>query len=169
MIQSVTRQRISKPRALLKAIVDREYIPSLVALESQCFGSYYRPHRYDAADFTYYFRNPNTINIVATVQGELVGYVLGIVGSGTRSHLARIHSIAVHPRFRRQGIATRLINRFLADASKRGCNIVHAEAFASKSHGHQLLTRLGFRPYKRLPHYYGKGIHGVRLRYALEE
>ena len=89
----------STSRVVLKHTVDRKYIPALVALENRCFRSYYWTHRFDAEQFRYYFDNLRTINLIAIARTVAVGYILGIVGSGRRRHVARIYSLAVDRAF----------------------------------------------------------------------
>lgn len=163
------KQRGSRrPRVVVSASVGSADIADLVALENRSFGSFYSPHRYDAEGFQYYLANPNTISFVTRIDGALTGYILGTVGSGSRSHIARINSIAVDKPHRRQGVGRRLTIAFTSAARRRGCRFVHTEVAASRNPGRSLFTELGFKLYRRLPDYYGEGIDGLRLRLSLE-
>lgn len=165
----MTRPATLSQHVRLKLTTDSKYIPALVALENRCFRSYYQPHRFDTRDFQYYFDNNNTINVLATAGLVVMGYILGIVGTGERRHLARIYSVAVDRAFRSRGIGTRLTKAFIRHAGRRGCRIIHTEVAVQNITSLRLFERLGFRPYRRLPHYYGKGVNGLRLRLVLKE
>nr|WP_275585539.1 GNAT family N-acetyltransferase [Blastococcus saxobsidens] len=53
--------------------------------------------------------------VALTADDEEAGYLLGVVSA---DRLAVVHAVAVHPRFRGHGIATRLLERF-ADLAGR--------------------------------------------------
>lgn len=166
---AATARRTRSAKIRIEENIDPNRVPELVALENRCFRSVYRPHRYDAQAFSYYLHNPKTISLMATVDSVIVGYVLGIVGSGSRRHLARVHSIAVDGPYRRHGIGRRLAKAFIRLAKKRGCTIIHSEVAASAKPARQLFTDLGFMHYRRLPDHYGEDVDGIRLRLTLGE
>lgn len=169
MVAAAAEHRTRSTKVRVEENIEPRNIPELVALENRCFRSIYRPHRYDARAFSYYLRNPNTISLIATVDSVIAGYVLGIVGTGSRRHLARIHSIAVDGSYRRRGIGRRLAKAFIRLARKRGCTIVHSEVAESAKPARRFFTDLGFTHYRRLPDYYGKDADGIRLRLTLKE
>jgi putative acetyltransferase len=63
----------------------------------------------------YLARNPGT-SFVAVANGALVGTILG----GHDGRRGYIHHLAVHPDYRRQGIATQLVTKALASLEEIG-------------------------------------------------
>lgn len=156
-------------RIMYRAATDRGLVPGLVALEQRCFKDHYAAHRFSRDDFTYYFGNPNSITFVASEGGRPIGYVLGIVKQASLRHVARVYSLAVDRQYRRQGIGTKLMTKFVAEARTRGCTVIYAEVAAANSTTLALFEGLCFSPVRRLPQYYGAEMDGIRLRWKLRD
>jgi ribosomal protein S18 acetylase RimI-like enzyme len=81
------------------------------------------------------------------------------------SSLARMYSLAVHPRARGRGLAKRLVaaslRRFPAGIDTLGLEVRSDNAAAVG-----LYCALGFIETARLPRYYGDGRDGIRMRAA---
>ena len=154
----------SSQRVTVVATRERSLVTPLLRLENVCFRAYYGPHRFHAANFRYYLRNTRTICLVARNQDDIVGYALGIGGRGSRRHIARLHSIAVDPAWRRRGIGVVLLESFVNAARVLKCRVVLAEVASRNRAAMSLFVREGFEPLRRLPDFYGVGIEGVRVR-----
>ena len=61
--------------------------------------------------------------VALTPDGEDAGYLLGVVSA---DRLAVVHALAVHPAWRRRGVARRLLTRFAALAAGCGARAVQA-------------------------------------------
>jgi ribosomal-protein-alanine N-acetyltransferase len=70
--------------------------------------------------------------------------VIGYVGSQSSIDEADIMNVAVHPDFRRQGIAENLINTLIAELKKRGCHALVLEVRVSNTPAITLYEKLGF-------------------------
>ena len=82
-------------------------LPSLLSLESVSFGS----DQISARQFRRFIHHDrNRVWVVQSEQG-IDGYATLLLHRGT--HLARIYSLAVHPRARGQGVASGLRNNFV--------------------------------------------------------
>lgn len=143
---------------------DLALVAQLLQLENRSFRAYYAAHRFDDSSFRYYLKNDRTINVVAKRDGQVIGYALGIVLCRSRKHFARLYSVAVHPRWRRQHVGTRLVEQFLASAMAMSCRVVTAD-IADRNHpAVTLFERVGFKRYRRLPDCYATGVDGMRVR-----
>jgi GNAT superfamily N-acetyltransferase len=71
------------------------------------------------------------------------GYLLGVVSA---DRLAVVHAVAVHPRFRRRGVATRLLERFAALAASVGARAVQAVVMPGDPAAGALAARFGAHP-----------------------
>jgi ribosomal protein S18 acetylase RimI-like enzyme len=78
--------------------------------------------------------------LVADVNGTVVGTAMG----GYDGHRGWIYSVAVSPRYRRQGIASALIRRLEADLVKVGCLKVNLQVRIGNSQAISLYQELGF-------------------------
>lgn len=83
----------------------------------------------------------------------------------------RIHiaDVAVHPRFRRMGLANRLIERLFVLAGRLGKKRVSLEVRMSNSAAIECYLRLGFRRQRIKKNYYPDGEDGVYMSRYLPE
>jgi GNAT superfamily N-acetyltransferase len=72
--------------------------------------------------------------------GEDAGYLLGVVSA---DRLAVVHAVAVHPSWRRRGVAGRLVGRFAELATGLGARAVQAVALPDDSAVRALGARFG--------------------------
>jgi ribosomal-protein-alanine N-acetyltransferase len=138
-------------------------INALLAVETECFKAYYEAHRFSARQFRYYLKNPNTIVEVATMDGDMVGYILGVMQHGRLRHIARLYSIATVTSVRRSGIGRRLLRKFIRAAQQRGARRVSLEVAVENKIGRKLFEAEGFRQTRMMPNYYGKQHAGIRM------
>lgn len=92
----------------------------------------------------------NTVALVALKGARLVGYVTAL----TAGEDAHIHKVAVHPRFRRRGIARALTKRCLDKLRQRGCKNVYLEVRPSNEPAIKLYETFGFKIDGRRKAYY---------------
>jgi [ribosomal protein S18]-alanine N-acetyltransferase len=139
-------------------------IHALLAVETECFVSYYKAHRFSERQFRYYLKNPNTIAAVATMGGDIVGYILGVMQRGRRRHISRLYSIAAVSRVRRRGIGRRLLRKFIRTAKQGGARRVSLEVAVENKIGRKLFEAEGFLLTRMMPNYYGKRHAGIRMQ-----
>lgn len=80
---------------------------------------------------------------------------------------AEILTLAVEPRTRRQGVATALLTKALAEARRRGARSVLLEVSVNNAAARALYRRAGFVEVGRRPRYYADGSDAMILRVAL--
>ncbi|QZX98533.1 GNAT family N-acetyltransferase [Halobaculum rubrum] len=89
-----------------------------------------------------------------TAEGVVVGYLLPVAGDGV--HVAEL---VVHPDYRREGRATRLLQRLLARVDGRVTLLVAADNDGAR----RLYESLEFRPTARRPGFYDDGTDAILL------
>ena len=120
------------------ADMSREHIAAVAELEKECFSS---PWSYEG--LAEELSNPLSHFLVAVSEkhGELLGYigVQEIVGE------AYITNVAVSEKFRRRGIAEKLLEEAERGAIKRGCVLITLEVRASNAPAKALYKKRGFK------------------------
>ena len=81
--------------------------------------------------------------VALTGDDEDAGYLLGVVSI---DRLAVVHAVAVHPRWRGRGVATRLVERFAGLASGAGARVVQAVALPGDAGAAALAARFAAHP-----------------------
>lgn len=94
--------------------------------------------------------NPLSLWLVAMEGERLAGYV----GSQTVLGETDMMNIAVHPDFRRQGVATLLIERLVAALRARGSHCLTLEVRQSNESAGRLYERMGFETIGLRKNYY---------------
>jgi ribosomal-protein-alanine N-acetyltransferase len=95
-------------------------------------------------------QNRNARYVVARSDAEIVGYA----GLWLMVDEAHITTFAVHPAWRRQRIAERLLLAFLDVAVERGAHEATLEVRLSNLAARKLYEKYGFRPVGLRPRYY---------------
>ena len=88
--------------------------------------------------------------VVAVCDDEVVGYI----GSQSSIDESDVMNIAVHPDWRRQGIAEQLIEHLISQLKNRGSQALMLEVRASNAPAIALYEKLGFRQVGLRKNYY---------------
>ena len=112
-----------------------EYVPQVAALEKICFSDPWSENSVASE-----LENPLSCWLVA-LDGETVA---GYVGSQTVMDETDMMNVAVHPDFRRQGVARTLILALIGELKKRGSRCLTLEVRASNDPARALYESLGF-------------------------
>ncbi|HUV26971.1 MAG TPA: ribosomal protein S18-alanine N-acetyltransferase [Anaerolineales bacterium] len=99
--------------------------------------------------------NPNALLRVAEVVSTISNaQVVGMVDVWLILDEAHIATLAVHPDYRGQGIASRLIKLVLIEAHEKGASSAMLEVRASNHAAQSLYKNFGFKIVQRRPRYY---------------
>lgn len=100
----------------------------------------------------------DTVTLVARA-GSVAGF--GIMKFGDeRAHLVLL---AVHPAFRRRGVARRIIQWLVESAAVAGVASLHVELRARNADAHAFYRAIGFEETLRLPGYYSGRETAIRM------
>jgi ribosomal-protein-alanine N-acetyltransferase len=136
-------------------------IPALVGIERDVFPE----SPWSAAQFREELSGvPKTRRyLVAHEKGVIVGYA-GIALAGD---VADIHNIAVIPSYRKQGIASHLLDELESWAITRGVTALMLEIREGNSEAFPLYEKRGYKVISRRDNYYAPGIHALIMRKEL--
>ena len=111
------------------------HVPQVAALEKECFSDPWS-QRSVASEL----ENPLALWLVWEEDGQVLGYV----GSQTVLDETDMMNVAVHPDFRRQGVARALILALTEELKNRGSHCLTLEVRASNDPARALYESLGF-------------------------
>lgn len=91
--------------------------------------------------FIHELRNLYSITKVAVIEGTVIGYICAhyIIDE---SHIL---NLAVHPDFRRCGIATKMVIEVLSELKEKGCRFIFLEVRVSNLVARNFYARFGFK------------------------
>lgn len=136
-----------------------EDIKSLVSLENRCFTS----DRISARSFRYFVTKSQAELWV--IGDPVVAYGLVLFHRGTS--LARIYSLGVDPDHRGAGLAKQLMTTLEKSAQNHDALFIRLEVADDNIGAQKLYQNLGYKPIRRLHHYYEDGHDGIRLEKRL--
>lgn len=114
----------------------KEHIPALVELEKECFSDPWSEKALEEE-----LSNPNAVFVVALKNEEVAGYVgmLHILDEGD------ICNVAVFEKFRRNGIATALLENLLKYAEENKLSFITLEVRESNEAAQIFYEKMGFQ------------------------
>lgn len=89
--------------------------------------------------------------------GGVLGYVVAEVTPNHGRAFGHIKDVAVHPKHRRRGIASTLLERALVTLAGENARSVKLEVRESNEAAQELYRGFGFAPMRRRPSYYQNG------------
>ena len=89
------------------------------------------------------------VSRVALFEGKVIGYVC----ADYRLHESHVLTLAVHPNYRRRGVATVLMDEAIRDLKERGCVFLYLKVRASNAGAREFYEHLGFK------------VEGIRKKY----
>ena len=125
--------------------MNENHVAQVAELEKLCFSDPWS-ERSVASELT----NPYSYWLVAEVDGCVAGYV----GSQSAIDEADMMNIAVHPDYRRKGIAEKLVAALCEGLARKGIHALLLEVRASNEPAKALYEKLGFTQVGRRPNYY---------------
>lgn len=112
-----------------------EDVKEIIDIELKSFST-----PWSSASFYSEISNRYSINKVVTVDGRICGYIC-VRCFEDECHLL---NLAVHPDFRRRGIATLLLKTVLSLLKEKGCRFIFLEVRTSNTIAQKMYEKLGF-------------------------
>jgi [ribosomal protein S18]-alanine N-acetyltransferase len=138
-------------------------LSELYEIEKQCF----QEEAFSKQQIGYLLTDYNAVSLVAKVDDEIAGFIIGRIELTRNLLLGHIMTIDVAPLYRRKGIAQRLMLEVEETFRQKSVREIHLEVREGNSAALGLYKKLGFEKISRLENYYGKA-HGLYLRKNLQ-
>jgi ribosomal-protein-alanine N-acetyltransferase len=136
------------------------HLARVLRIERASFGAEAWPRKY----FLELYRDCREFFVVAKVRGRIAGYAVACA----EKRNAEIASLAVHPDYRRRGVADALMRHALRELRAAGVRRVELMVRTGNSAGAALYRSLGFRRVRMLPRYYEDGGDGFLMAIAIQ-
>ena len=121
------------------------HVAAVAELEKLCFSD-----PWSESSIAYELNNPLSLWLVATENGEVVGYI----GSQTVAPESDVMNVAVHPDHRRKGVGEALVLQLCRLLRSANNETLTLEVRASNASAIALYEKLGFAQIGKRPGYY---------------
>lgn len=121
-------------------------IPAIVEIEQISFST-----PWSKQSFLSEMYNKNAFSKVAIFGENVIGYIC----VNYLRHESHILNLAVHPDFRRQGVATLLMNEAMRELKKKGCVFLYLKVRSSNTDAQKFYEIFGFKIESVRKNYYG--------------
>jgi len=147
-----------KPKVRPASFAD---LQKLYEIEKECFSS----EAFSLEQLAFLLENPSSISLMALVDDKIAGFIIGIVRKGFKTgNIGHVFTLDVAERYRRKGIALRLLQELEKKFKEKNAKESILEVRLDNKVAKKLYKKLGYKEILCLKNYYGKGIHGLRLR-----
>lgn len=139
-----------------------KYLDRLYEIERECFYEEAFTKKQIAQLLTDY----NSISLIARENGEIVGFVVGMVYPDRKAVNGHVLTIDVSPSHRRKGIGRMLLQEMESIFSQKGVQACLLEVREDNVAAISLYRKLGYKEVGRLENYYGTA-NGIYLKKIL--
>ncbi|MCD6243215.1 ribosomal protein S18-alanine N-acetyltransferase [Candidatus Bathyarchaeota archaeon] len=137
----------------------------LYEIEKECFSS----EAFSMEQLAFLLENPSSISLIALADNEIVGFIIGIVHEGLKTeNVGHVFTLDVAEKYRRKGIALRLLKELEKKFKEKNVKKSILEVKLDNEAAKKLYKKFGYKEILCLKDYYGKGVHGLRLRKVLK-
>jgi ribosomal-protein-alanine N-acetyltransferase len=153
-LRPVDRQRYLKHAIQIVPFRPR-HLDRILQIERASFGRDAWPRK----SFLEYYEDCRELFFVAKFSRRIAGYIIACV----EARDGEIASLAVHPDYRRRGLAAALIGRVLRELRAAGIRRVELMVRLGNTAGERLYRSFGFRRVREVPRYYEDGGDGILM------
>ena len=134
----------------------------LYEIEKECFNE----EAFTKEQISQLLDDYNTISLIARVQDEIAGFVIGMIHIERSTLRGHILTIDVGSAYRRKGIGTLLMDEIESIFRQKGVKASFLEVREDNTSAINLYLKQGYMIMGKLDNYYGK-IHGIYLKKTL--
>jgi len=138
-------------------------LETLYEIERECFTT----EAFTKEQIAYLLQNPNAVSLVAQIDGENAGFIIGLAYRDNKARIGHIYTIDVAVKHRRKGIGLRLLNELEQIFVEKGIETCYLEVRIGNVAARELYHKQGYIETGRLKGYYPMGAHGIQLKKKL--
>ncbi|MEM3577379.1 MAG: ribosomal protein S18-alanine N-acetyltransferase [Candidatus Bathyarchaeia archaeon] len=138
------------------------HLDRLYEIEIKCF----EKEAFTKQQIASLLANYNAVGLIAKLNGEIVGFVIGMLYADDGRIVGHILTVDVLPEHRRRGIGLRLLEEIEKIFRGKGANVSVLEVREDNIAALRLYQKLGYKRVAKLKYYYGD-VHGIFLRKPL--
>ena len=138
------------------------YLDRIYEIEMECFDR----EAFTKQQIAHLLTNYNSVSLVAKVNGEIIGFIIGMIYLERNSLTGHILTIDISRIHRRKGIAQKLLQEIEKIFKEKGLEVCYLEVREDNIVALSLYHKSGYRKIGRLRNYYGNA-HGIYLRKTL--
>jgi len=139
-----------------------KFLDKFYEIEKQCFIR----EAFTKQQIAYLLTDYNAISLVARVNDEIAGFVIGRIDIVRNTPFGHILTVDIASSYRRKGIAQKLLREIEAVFKERGIKECRLEVREDNVAASNLYQKLGYEKAGKLEKYYGEA-HGLYLRKTL--
>jgi ribosomal-protein-alanine acetyltransferase len=139
-------------------------LDKLYEIEAECF----RQEAFGKQQIANLLTDYNSISLLARIDGEIAGFVIGMLYFGRKVLVGHILTIDVSLVYRRKGIGLQLLQEIEKLFVEKGAKSCHLEVRERNLAALRLYEKSGYRRAGELKNYYGNA-NGVYLKKALTQ
>ncbi|MEM2994758.1 MAG: ribosomal protein S18-alanine N-acetyltransferase [Candidatus Bathyarchaeia archaeon] len=136
-----------------------QQLDRLYEIEMKCFGK----EAFKKQQIASLLTNYNSISLVAKINNEIVGFIIGMIYFERDSLVGHILTVDVSPQHRRKGVAQSLLQEIEKIFMEKGVKSCHLEVREDNIAALRLYQKLGYKKVAKLKGYYGKA-NGIYLK-----
>ena len=140
-------------------------LDEIYRIEIECFAE----ESFTYPQLKYYLDSPNFITLIASVNGEKAGFIVGSIEDAGGERVGHIYTLDVKCKFRRVGVGSALLQALESFFIKRGAVRSCLEARSDNIAAKNLYIKLGYRPMGIIRDYYGPGLDAIRFAKTLRQ
>jgi len=139
-------------------------LEAIYPIELECFAQ----EAFSKQLLEYFLRSKDFLTLIASLNGEAVGFITGSVESFRGKPVGHIYTLDVKRNHRRKGVGSSLLQALECALAERGVEVCILEVRLSNVAAQNLYFKHGYKPSQTLKDYYGFGADGVRLEKSLK-
>jgi len=148
---------------LLTRRANTDDLEKLCQIELECFGR----EAFPETQLAYFLKTAGFTVLVAEIEGEIVGFIVGAVEYRKDRIFGHIYSLDVSLKKRKKGVASRLLGEIEDILVESGVGMCYLEVRVDNVPALSLYRKRGYKIAESLPNYYGMGVNGFRLEKGL--
>jgi ribosomal-protein-alanine acetyltransferase len=139
-----------------------KHLDKLYEIEMKCF----KKEAFTKQQIAQLLKNPNSISLIAKENGDIVGFIIGMLSVEDGSLVGHILTIDVSPSHRRKGVGIKLLQEIEKIFKDRQTIVCRLEVREDNVAALNLYQKLGYKEIGKLKYYYGDA-NGILLEKPL--